>query len=211
MKEKSKSFNSPLKLCDDGKYRWTYEVSLYRNPSVFLLVWRIFFFIFIGIFAVTNIADFLNWGAERVKNNLPFLLYFLVGMTAVTALGYLIYAVIMGGKYIVEFEMDEKGINHKQIDIQAIKARKLSKATAVAGATSGRLTTAGVGLNSQRTDMYSDFSEVREVKPYPHRHLIKVNGILSHNQVYAADEDFEFIKKYIITHCDNIKKQPKGE
>ena len=33
-------------------------------------------------------------------------------MTAITIIGYLLYAAIMGGKYIVEFEMDENGIEY---------------------------------------------------------------------------------------------------
>ena len=208
MKDK-KVYNNKVTLCDDGKYRWEYEVNLFKNPMFFLLVWKIFFFIFLGIFAVSNISDFLKWGAEKVVENLPFLGYFLLGMTAVVGLGYLFYAAIMGGKYIVEFEMDEKGVNHKQTASQAEKAKKLARATMIAGAASGRIGTVGVGLSSQRTEMYSEFTKVRKVKAYPRRCLIKVNERLEHNQVYAAKEDFVFVKDYIVSHCPNIKN--KGE
>lgn len=190
----------------DGKYRWTYEMSLFKNPTIFLLIWKIFFFIFLGVFAVVNISDFIKWGPEKALENLPVLGYLLLGMTAVVGLGYLIYAAIMGGKYIVEFEMDEKGIKHKQTPSQAKKAQKLGRITMIAGAASGSIGTIGAGMNAQRTEMYSEFAKVRKVKACPHRHLIKVNEFLEHNQIYAAKEDFEFVKDYIISHCSNIKR-----
>ena len=198
--------NARVTLCDDGKYRWTYEINLFKNPTFFLLVWKILFFIFLGVFAVVNISDFIKWGADKALENLPILGYLLLGMTAVVGLGYLIYAAIMGGKYIVEFEMDEKGVLHKQTAFQAKKAKKLARATMMAGAASGRIGTVGAGMNAQRTEMYSDFSKVRKMKAYPRRDLIKVNERLEHNQVYAAKEEFEFVKNYIASRCVNIKQ-----
>ncbi|MBR0466209.1 MAG: hypothetical protein IJJ40_01785 [Clostridia bacterium] len=205
MKE-SETLNTRVMLGDDGKYRWTYEMSLFKNPTIFLLILKIFFFIFLGVFAVVNISDFIKWGAEKVPQNLPILGYLLLGITAVVGLGYLIYAAIMGGKYIVEFEMDEKGITHKQTASQARKAKKLGRATMIAGAASGRIGIVGAGMNAQRTEMYSDFSKVRKIKAYPRRDLIKVNERFGHNQVYAAKEDFEFVKNYIASRCVNIKQ-----
>lgn len=198
-----------ITLCKDGKYRWIYELHLFKTPIIFMLVWKILFFIFLMIFAFIFIADFVSWGftAERIKESLRFSGFFLIGMTVVTALGYSVYAALMGGKYCVMFEMDEKGINHKQIPAQAKKAKKIAGATVLAGAASGRLTTVGAGINSARTEMYSDFSRVRKVKAFPALNLIKVNGRLSRNQIYASKEDFEFVKKYIKERCMNIQKQ----
>lgn len=195
--------NSRVTLCADGKYRWTYEMSLFKNPTIFLLIWKIFFFIFLGVFAVVNISDFIKWGPEKALENLPVLGYLLLGMTAVVGLGYLVYAAIMGGKYVVEFEMDEKGILHKQTASQAKKAKKIGRVTMMAGAASGSIGAAGAGMNAQRTEMYTEFAKVVKVKAYPRRNLIKVNERFGHNQVYAAREDFEFVKDYVVSHCGN--------
>ena len=197
-----------ITFCTDGKYRWQYDVNLFKNPTIFLLVWKIFFFITLGIFSIAIIHDSISWRTrlrEQLLYDLRFFAYFLIGMTVVVVLGYLLYAAIMGGKYCIIFEMDENGINHKQIPEQAKKAKKISKATMLAGAASGNFTTIGVGMNAARTEMYSDFSRVRKVKAYPRRDLIKVNCRLSHNQVYAHKKDFEFIRGYITTHCPNLK------
>ncbi len=194
-------------LCEDGKYRWRYDVNLFKNPTIFWLVWKILLFSFLAIFLFVFVSDAINWGlgAEIIIRNLKFLAYFLIGMTAVTALGYSVYAAIMGGKYCVVFEMDEVGINHRQTENQAKKAKKLGAVTAAAGAAAGSFSAMGVGINSTRTEMYSEFAGVKRVKAYPRRNLIKVNGTLSHNQVYAVPEDYEFVKSFIISHCTNLK------
>ena len=199
-------YPNKVTLCDDGKYRWVYGINLFKNPMFFLLVWKIFFFIFLGVSAVVLIADAVNWGMDQALKNLPFLGYVLIGMTAVVGLGYLIYAAIMGGTYTVEFEMDEKGFIHRQIASQAKKAKAIGRATMIAGAASGRVSTIGAGVSAQRTEMYTDFSKVKKVKPYPNRHVIKVKETLEHNQLYASNEDFAFVLNFIVTHCPNVEQ-----
>ena len=194
-----------ITLCADGKYRWTYEVSLFKNPMYFFLIWKIFFFIILGIFLIAFVADAINWGFDDAVGSLKIMVYFILGMTVLVGLGYLLYAAIMGGKYIVDFEMDEAGINHAQTAAQAKKAKKIATITTLAGAATGRLSTVGAGMAAQRTEMYSEFAKVRKVKAYPSRNLIKVNGLLDHNQVYAAPEDFDFVYQYIASRCVNVK------
>ncbi|MBO4433681.1 MAG: hypothetical protein J5852_09135 [Clostridia bacterium] len=204
MKEKER-----VTLCEDGKYHWTYSLNLFKNLSVFFLVWKILFFIILGIFAAVMIADAVNFKdfyPERLTADLKFLAYFIIGMTAVSLTGYFLYAAIMGGRYVVDFTMDEKGVLHSQTKEQAKKARKIGAATALLGASRGNITAIGIGANAQRTEMYSEFSKVRKVKCYRRRGLIKVNGVLNRNQVYASKEDYNFVKEYIISHCENIKK-----
>ncbi|MBQ3889442.1 MAG: hypothetical protein II738_06825 [Clostridia bacterium] len=191
----------------DGKYRWVYALNLYKNPSVFWLVWKILFGIILGIFAVVTVADLLRGDVATAAANLPFMLYFTLGMTALVGLGYLLYAAMTGGRYVVLFEMDETGVTHRQIPAQAKKAKALGAATALAGMAAGSPTAVGVGLNAQRTEMASDFSKVRAVKAYPRRHLIKVNGRFSRNQVYVPAEDFIFVRDYIVSRCPNARKQ----
>lgn len=198
-----------IALSDDGKYRWVYGMNLFRNPSVFFLVWKIFFFIILGIFALTVIIDAAEWSDYfplRFLETMKVFAFFIIGMTVLSGFSYLIYAAIMHGKYTVEFEMDEKGILHKQIESQAKKAKKIGAATAAVGAATVKTGMIGAGINSQRTEMYSDFSKVKKVKAYRRRNLIKVNGPFSHNQVYAAKEDFDFIYSFISSHCQQKKK-----
>ena len=152
---------------------------------------------------LANIADAVEWGSsfwEHFCQNLRFFGIFLIGMTVLSALGYLLYAAIMGGKYIVLFEMDERGVNHKQLPKQAKKAHKISELTMLAGAAAGNPSVAGIGINSARSEMYSEFKKVRSVKPFPRRDLIKVNERFGKNQVYASKQDFDFVLDYILNH-----------
>ena len=189
---------------DDGKYRWIYEMSLFRNPTIFILVWKIIFFLMLGITLIMILAA-IRWGWERILGDLKVMGIVLLGMTALTALGYLLYAAVMGGKYVVEFEMDERGVNHRQVAWQAARARKIGRAAMMAGASSGRMSTSGAGWAAQRTEMYSEFEKVKKVRFYPRRHLIKITAGIEHNQVYAEKEDFDLVKDFIITHCPNLK------
>lgn len=37
------------------------------------------------------------------------------------------------------------------------------------------------------------------------RHVIYVNQVLGHNQVYADDADFDLVRNHIVEHCPNPK------
>lgn len=191
-----------IKKNDNGQYTWRYEMSLFKNPTIFLLVWKILICSFAVIFLFVTVIDLRENGTESLlQNGRIFLIIFAV-ITGITILGYLVYAAIMGGKYIVDFTMDDKGVLHSQAPAQAKKARKLGAVTAIAGAASGKPGFAGIGINSTRTEMYSDFSKVKSVKAYPRRNIIKVNSPFNKNQVYASKEDFDFVLNYIRTHTN---------
>ena len=187
-----------IALCEDGKFRWIYEYSLFKNPRLLFLIWKICFFVMLGVMLFVMIIDAMSndMDGERLLGTLKIFGIIMLVMTALVVVSYLIYAAIMGGKYIVIFEMDNKGVNHRQLPKQARKAEKIAAATFLIGAASGNLSTMAVGMNA-RAEMYSQFSLVRKVKPYPSRNLIKVNGIFQRNQVFAHPEDFDFVLRYI--------------
>ena len=147
-------------FCPDGKYRWVYEMSLLKNPTVFFLVWKIFFFVFLGIFTFIIILDAVNsydFFPDRLLGDLKFFGIFVVGMTVIVAVSVLIYAAIMGGKYCVLFEMDEQGVRHIQHPKQIKKAQALADLAVLAGFATGNLSVMGMGMNGARTEMYSEF------------------------------------------------------
>ena len=198
--------SSRITLGQDGKYRWVYEYHLLKNPGIFLLVWKILFFISLAICAVSSLSDGLQWGWDHALEALRFWGWFLLGMSAVTALGYLVYAAAMGWRYAVAFELDEQGVLHRQVPAQARKARRLGELTAAAGLAAGRLSTVAAGRSAQRTEMYTRFDQVRRVKACPRQHTIKLSGLLEHNQVYAAKEDFDFVLHFILARCPRLKR-----
>jgi hypothetical protein len=196
-----------ITLGPDGKYRWTYEMSLFRNPTIFVLLWKILFIALAIVFLFNLLLNGCegHLDAEHLASDFKILGIGLAGITVLAALGYLLYAAIMGGKYIVDFTMDEKGVRHAQAPAQAKKAVKLAAITAAAGAASGRLSTVGIGLMALRTEMSTEFARVKKVVAQPRLGVIKLNETFNHNQVYAHPEDFEFVMAYIRAHVPGRK------
>ena len=81
--QEGKRISENIFLCEDGKYRWIYEMSLFKNPTVIILVWKIFFFILLGIFAFVMLMDVFSgyMNGERFLETLKILGYFIIGMT----------------------------------------------------------------------------------------------------------------------------------
>ena len=194
----------------DGVYRWYYEMSLYKNPTVLFLICKIFACIVAGIWLFTGLLSMGDSGFwwDGFLSHTKIFGIILAGTLVLCLLGYFLYALIMGGKYCVAFEMDEKGILHTQTAWQAEKARKAGRAAMMTGALAGSRGgfSAGIMASAGRNSMYSDFSKVKSVKAYPRRELIKVNERLGKNQVYAPrGADYDFVLGYIKAHTNCVK------
>lgn len=196
-----------VRLCNDGKYRWVYEMNMVTNPTIFLTVYKIFFYIILvgfvlfGTFLYAIHGDWAGlWFMAKGA------LIALGGFAVLTFLGVLLVALIYGGKYIVLFEMDENEIAHIQMPRQVEKAEVLGWLTALVGAMAKSPTAMGSGiLAATKNKSTSVYSKVRRVKAYRGRDLIKVNQLLFKNQVYVYDKDFDFVYDFIKSHCTNAK------
>ena len=194
-----------VRLCNDGKYRWAYEMNLLKNPTIFFTVLKVMM-ISIGIVwlfgLVIGLGDmkldyFLFW----TKLSGVMLGVFVI----LTIIGVLITAAILG-KYVVLFEMDEMGVTHIQMPRQVKKAEVIGLITALVGAMAKSPTTMGAGLlAASKTKSTSVFANVRRVKARRRLNLIKVNQLLDKNQVYVPDEDFDFVYDFIKSRCTKAK------
>ncbi len=183
------------------QYAWTYEMSLFKNPSIFLLVAKVLFGVILGLGIVIMLPMNLitNGWAEGFRGWL-IEIGIISGLFAVLlVLGYLIYAAIMGGKYIVDFAMDEDRLVHAQITEQAKKASKVGTATALLGILAGRPSTVGIGLTSQRSVSTTEFARVKKVVANRRRSVIKLYGGGA-NEAYADGADFDFVCAHIRAH-----------
>lgn len=193
-------------LFPDGKYRWIYELNMWSNSSILRLLFKVFggiIAIMWGFFFVICLVnDDLDelWSYSKVILIVAGVLFILI------LLSYAIVAAINGGKYIVLFEMNERGILHRQMKSQVKKSQAIGWLAILAGAMAGNVTTIGIGINAAtNSQIYSGFEAVRTVKPFRKRNLIKVNELLFKNQVYVKDEDFDFVLNYILSRCPKVK------
>ena len=200
--------NRNILFCNDGKYRWIYELKMMKNPVVFVTLFKIFGFIFLAVWLFGSIHELTDgngwdavWGFTKV------LLIVFAGFIVLILLAYTLVAAMNGWKYIVLFEMDEHGVLHRQLKQQVNRAKALGWLTVFVGAASGNLATVGAGINAAtKEEMYSDFSKVRSVKPKRGWNTIKVNEMLNKNQVYVEKEDFDFVYQFILAHCPRVKR-----
>ncbi len=204
---------SRVALCKDGKYRWTFEFNMLKNPAIILVVYKIFLILLSIPFIINVIALARNgelqkewndrlWSGSNPKVWLVVMAVFVV----IILLAYLLVAWMYGGKYIVHFTMDENCIVHEQEAAQSKRAQKLGLLTVLVGIFAKRPSTIGAGmLAASRTTFTSDFPNVRRIKPRRALKLIKVNKLLDRNQVYVPREDFDFVLDYIRQHCPKAK------
>ena len=194
-------------LYPDGLYRWVGEINLYKNPTILFVIWKIFFWVALGVMVFVGLlsvgdSDFF-W--DGFLNHLKFSGIMIGGFLVLALLGYLIYAMIMKGRYTVIFAMDKNGFTHRQVPAQAEKAQTISMLTTLAGLLAKNPTTIGVGLNASRTEMSTDFSRVKSIQGFPRRGLIKVNEGLEKNQIYVLPEDYNFVWNFVKENCPQAK------
>ncbi len=192
----------------DGIYRWIYEMSMYRNPTVFITVCKVMglslFIVYVFVLIVSlpsgGIGEFIP-----ITGVFALLIFFMFGLTGA---GYLIVAAMYGGKYTVLFEMDETSVKHIQINSQFKKARAAGLITSLSGLLAGNYAAAGAGLlAASKNSRTSEFIKVKSIKAYRSTDLIKVDQPLNHNQIYAAEEDFDFVFGYISERCINADRK----
>ena len=198
-----------ITMCTDGKYRWVYELNLYKNPAIIKEVGRVVFISLVIVLALIlgfQMIDGIGTFAEKLQFVAELAGILVAILLVITILGYLLYSYMMGGTYCALFEMDENGICNKAQEKHIKKAELISAITVIAGIASGRPGVVGTGmLASARTSMYTRFDSVKELEILPKQHLIRLNEKLSRNQVYAEDEDFAFVADYIRLRCRNAK------
>ena len=199
---------SSIQRGDDGVYRWNYRLNLYTNYSVLVLVMKVMLLsVFITwLFVVLCCAWSRGfWMAGFLTLCKGFGLIAAI-LLALTIPSYYLYALIMGGAYSVNFEMDGNGVKHEQEACQQNRAKIISILVMIIGALGRNHGAMNAGRTAGRPAMmYSDFSKVKSIKPEKKQHLMNVSGRGVFNKVYVADDDYEWVLDFIRSHCPKVK------
>ena len=190
---------------ENGKYRWVYELPMLKSFFLLFEVWKVLALSALAVaLFMAIVALFQGNGMDGVIFSVE-MGALVLGILAVLSLpAYYIVTKANNGKYTVLFEMDEEGIDH--IQIKTDKAKALDLLTIGVGLAGGSRGAVSAGtLSATGGSLYSKFSNVRKIKAVPKNHLIRVNGILIHNMVYADDEHFDWVYRYIVDHCPGAK------
>ncbi len=196
-------------LCADGKYRWSYEFRMMKNPVIFLTVLKVLGLaaaIVAALITAFSLKDWIRYGMAGDGSDLKILLIVVAVFLGITVLSYVILASLYGWKYMVLFEMDENEIKHIQLPRQVKKAQTIGLLAALAGAASHSPTLLGAGLvSTAKSTSTSEWNRVKKVKCRKRLETIYVIAGLDHNQIYAAPEDFDFVRDFIVSHCGTAK------
>ncbi|HSM25669.1 MAG TPA: hypothetical protein VK856_12460, partial [Anaerolineaceae bacterium] len=195
---------------EDGVLRWVYEMNMWKNPTLLITIWKV---LLLAAFVPAILMVFLSLGDGTGSALFTFIkIYALVAViiTGLMLLAYPLVAFLNGGIYSVVFEMDDRGIKHIQMQKQFKKNQILSLVTILAGLASGNLQTASAGiLAGTKQSSYSQFSKVKSITVNTKRKVINLNETVSHNQVYAYSEDFDFVTAYILSRCKDANMKEK--
>lgn len=202
MREKTQTPKS-ITLCEDGKYRWAYDLPMLKNPTILFTVYKVLAIAACFPLLISLIAS----GFTEILKILGLFILVLAILFVVGFIAYVIVAAVYGWYYCVIFVMDEEGIVHAQQQKQFKKAQALGMIAALGGAAAKNPTTTGAGLlAATKSEQYSQFDRVKKMKVYPRRHLIKLDYLMSHNQVYVEDDAFAFVEEYIRSRCKGVEK-----
>ena len=207
MEYEKKGTSKNITVDKSGSYNWMYEFSLNRNPVILITSFKV---CLIGVTVPALLMFFLTISesiGEAVKIFSMIMMYGIIFMSVLLLLAYLLISIINKGKYYVLFKMDEKGINHIQLDNQFKKAQALEFFSVLIGAATNNLTLMGSNLlAASRKNLYTEFKKVKSIKVSKHFNTIYINETLKKNQIYLEKEDFEFVKDFILERCsDTIK------
>lgn len=199
-----------IQLCPDGKYRWSYEVNLWRNPSILFDLLKVFGVIMLGMWLLVAIIvplfdGHLRW--HRVMDTSATFIWVLIAVLVLCLIGYVISGIVSGGRYAAYFVMDEETITHQQMAKGVKRTQVIAAINMMADDDNG----SAALLVAAQSPFITPYKRVRKIKTRRRRHLIKVDELLTKNRIYVEDpDDYEFVLNFIKERCTKLKKkQPK--
>ena len=186
----------------NGKYIWRYEMSLFKNPTIFLATAKALLIalavtvVLIGL--ITVIGDGFSSDSFLFVGKLALIMFGIFAVLLV--LGYLLYAAIMGGSCIVDFAMDENELVYAQSAKQAKKAEDIGTAAVIMGLLTHNRGAVSAGYGAAaRTASTVEFSRVKKVVADKNHSVIKIHSF-GWDHVYADGDDFDFVSEWIRNH-----------
>lgn len=207
MQKEEKEMNR-VTLYPDGKYRWVYEVSMMRNPSILIDVFKVLGISLGIVWLFTVLLDIFDddLSFEKLWNLTLVFLGLMLVFVVIGLIAYTILAWSYGWKYVVIFTMDKKELVHQQMPHQVKKAQVLGALAAIVGGATANPGMVGTGvLAASRTTSRSTLVNVKKLTPVRWMNLIKVSQLLQKNRVYVPDEDFDFVYDFLCQQCVNAK------
>lgn len=191
---------------ENGAYHWTYRMNMLKNPTVPIMFLKALGCIMAGVALFMSLCHLFNGLPRYIPDTLLMLLAVTVGLSLLFMIVWLIMAKARGGWYVVEHMMDENRVVYLSTPEEQRKMHGWTLASFILAIAGDNMTVAANSValaGAERFD--SEYTDVREIQAVKHRDLIKVNNILQRNTIYAAPHQYDFVYKYIVSHCPDAK------
>lgn len=207
-----------IELGPDGKYRWVYEFNMFKNPIILFTVWQIMLFVVLlslGLMVAIIFVATIDWEDLFYIDFKPNYLYWRnlwndikglcigiggvgLGLTFILGtIGYILTAILMGGKEVMVYEMDEKGVNMMLQEKTYEKQKGLMWIAAFGFA--------GRGINPFMTEalltkrsQYSEFPVTTSILKKKTWKTILIKQWFGFNMIHVDPEDYDFVWEYIV-------------
>lgn len=194
-----------IERAPDGSLCWTYEQSLWKNPSILYTLLKVMLVVDVIVVVMIGVISAIT-GDFDLTMTLTVGAVVMVISVLLALIGYAVFALISGGKHEMLFIMDETRVIHTLMPKEAERGRRISDAAILVGALTGSLSTMGAGMASRgRETMISPFAEIQSIEQDRGHDCIKVRCGLYFNQVYASPVQYDFVLSHIAAHCPGVK------
>ena len=208
-------YPSRVTLCEDGVYRWSYDMDMRRNRYLINLLAKALAIIFavpVGfmlVLVLQSSAPLLSHARDAgeamlmMRDRMGPVLLALAVWAGVMALTYIIYGicvVVMHGNYHLCFEMDETCVALVQSP-KALKTvdtvRTAAVITALAAGKTRSAFHTNVMLSGAEALGKTDFRSVRRMWEHPENDVIDLGVLFGRNQIYVNRQDYHFVRTFI--------------
>ena len=198
-----KSVNQDFRLCDDGVYRWVYVYNLWKNYTVILEIEKIFILTAMVIMIIQGLLGIREKGiVKRLISAAQEAGVILAVMTGLLLISYPIYGLLSKGKYCVLFEMDDRSIMHTRMEKEVKREDLVEWLWAANEILDSRLLSTGLSIaTASEASIETVFADVRKVTVSRKGKTITLRCRITRNQVYVPDDEFEFIRDFILERC----------
>ena len=194
------------KLCEDGKYRWIYNMSTLKNPTMMTRMGKILGLTLLVVYIVAQLASLTGEGENSFRYTVEMLTPAILIILAVYVVSYLLWVLLCGGTYVCAFEMDDGGILHAQGQNKTEKQKLIEQMTVLMGLVSPVAGILGSGMMAAVNSSWkSSFFAVTSLKAKRRYNAIYLNEPGCKNIIYVDDRDFDFVWSYIMARCDKAK------
>lgn len=201
-----KEYPARVTLFEDGVYRWSYDMDMWRNRYLLTFLVKV-----LAAICAPLCALILYWLGPKYMNLRTYLIMALcvAGLYAMMLGIYAVCALAMRGVYHLCYEMDAETVVLVQSPATRERNDTLSAIASLARVApgGGRLARrVGGTLAMAEVVGTTYFANITRVRPHPEWDVINLREWFGMNQIYIGAEDYAFVRDYILDHVRESAK-----